>query len=149
MATQTGIEIRLGPWQGALREHASAVRVEVFVHEQAVPPELEMDDMDARSIHAVAYAQAGVALGTGRLLPDGHIGRMAVLAQARGRQVGSLILQALIERARALRYPRLVLNAQIQALGFYQRHGFVAHGEPFMEAGIAHREMVLELSAGD
>ncbi|MEI2414883.1 GNAT family N-acetyltransferase [Orrella sp. JC864] len=139
------VNVILGAWEGKLREDASAVRVQVFVREQAVPPALEMDDMDAVSVHAVAYGQDGQALGTGRLLPDGHIGRMAVHAHARGLGVGSAILQALVERARALGYRRLALNAQLQALDFYARHGFVAQGPQFMEAGIAHREMALAL----
>lgn len=147
MAGADKLNVILGAWSSPLREDAIAVRTQVFVHEQAVPPELEMDEMDSVSIHAVAYGDDGAALGTGRLLPDGHIGRMAVYARARGLRVGSAILDALIVRARQLACPRLVLNAQSHAMGFYERHGFVAQGPEFMEAGIPHREMVLELQA--
>lgn len=141
------VRVVLGQWVSPLRDDARAVREDVFVREQAVPAELEMDDMDALSVHAVAYDAQGRALGTGRLLPDGHIGRMAVHAHARGMGVGSALLQALVERAWQLAYPRVALNAQVHALGFYARHGFVAHGPAFMDAGIPHREMVLERGA--
>lgn len=139
------LRVALGNWE-ELGKDASTVRHAVFVREQAVPPELELDDMDAVSVHAVAYDGQGKALGTGRLLPDGHIGRMAVLREARGRHIGSRILQALVEHARANRYEALALNAQIHAIGFYERHGFVAQGPEFMEAGIAHRLMICRLA---
>ena len=146
MAATEPFNVTLGAWAPPLRDDAVAVRTQVFVQEQAVPSELEMDEMDGVSVHAVAYGAEGRALGTGRLLPDGHLGRMAVYARVRGTGVGSALLQALIERARQLDYPRVVLHAQSHALGFYERHGFVAQGPEFMEAGIPHREMVLVLA---
>jgi predicted GNAT family N-acyltransferase len=82
--------LRLADWD-SLREHARAVRYAVFVVEQRVPVELEWDEMDAVSWHAVAYDAAGNPIGTGRLLPDGHIGRMAVLKSSRGSGVGGAI----------------------------------------------------------
>jgi len=138
------LRLEVGNWD-ELGQDASAIRTEVFVIEQKVPPELEMDEQDAVSVHAVAYDAQGRALGTGRLLPDGHIGRMAVLGQARGRQVGSRILQALVARAQDLRYPEVALNAQVHAIGFYERHGFVAQGPEFLDAGIVHRLMTRRL----
>jgi predicted GNAT family N-acyltransferase len=81
------------------------------------------------------------AIGTGRLLPDGHIGRMAVLADWRGKGVGRALLERLLEEAR-LQSCALALHAQTHASGFYRRFGFVEEGPEFMEAGIPHRTMV-------
>lgn len=117
------------------------VREAVFVCEQGVPPEIERDAMDPLSRHAIARDAHGRVVGTGRLLPDGHIGRMAVSAPARGAGVGGAVLSALVEEARRRRMCEVVLNAQVHALDFYSRHGFEAFGEVFMEAGIEHRAM--------
>ncbi len=117
-----------------------ALREEVFIREQSVPAEMEWDEFDEQSRHVVAIAD-GVPIGTGRLLPDGHIGRMAVLRKWRGQGVGSALLTTLMETARNLGMSRVVLNAQIQALPFYLRHGFQVRGEEFLDAGIAHRRM--------
>jgi len=134
------ITIRLGDWD-ALKDLAYPVRKAVFVIEQSVPEELEWDDMDRHSIHAVALSADGSAIGTGRLLPDGRIGRMAVLSGARGRKVGALLLTSLMQCARQRGDRRLVLSAQEQAAGFYERYGFERTGEEFVEAGIRHIEM--------
>lgn len=132
--------LRLADWD-SLREHARAVRYAVFVVEQRVPVELEWDEMDAVSWHAVAYDAAGNPIGTGRLLPDGHIGRMAVLAAWRGKQVGRALMERLIAEAAQQQLRPLLLHAQVQAIGFYEKLGFVAEGTTFMEAGIPHRLM--------
>ncbi len=134
--------IRLGDW-ATLGQDATAIRFEVFVDEQKVPAEIELDDMDAVCLHAVAYDEAGKAVGTGRLLPDGHIGRMAVRQPGRGTGVGGAILTLLMDKARARGDAAVVLNAQTVAAPFYARHGFVQLGEQFEEAGIAHVEMRL------
>jgi len=134
------IRVTLGGW-AAQRSEAQAVRLEVFVHEQKVPLEMEWDEMDARCIHAVAYEGEGRAVGTGRLLPDGHIGRMAVRKEARGAGIGALMLEALVEAARQRGDREVMLNAQTQAEPFYLRHGFVREGAVFMEAGIPHIHM--------
>ncbi len=133
------VSVRAADWnvdRCALRD----VREQVFVHEQAVPIELEWDEFDALCQHVVAEA-AGQAIGTGRLLPDGHIGRMAVLESWRGRGVGSALLETLLRLARDHGIRRVRLNAQSRSVAFYQRHGFVAEGEEFIEAGIPHRSM--------
>ena len=135
--------IRLGDW-ATLGQDATAIRFEVFVDEQKVPAEIELDDMDAVCLHAVAYDEAGKAIGTGRLLPDGHIGRMAVRQPGRGTGVGGAILTLLMDKARARGDAAVVLNAQTVAAPFYARHGFVQLGEQFEEAGIAHVEMRLQ-----
>lgn len=134
------IRIAVLSW-GAACDEAGAIREAVFVAEQGVPPEIELDDMDARSLHALARLEDGRAVGTGRLLPDGHIGRMAVLAEWRGRGVGGALLERLVAEARTRGLREVVLSAQTHALGFYLRHGFAAEGEVFFEAGIAHRAM--------
>ena len=137
--------IRLGDW-ATLGPDATAIRFEVFVDEQKVPAEIELDDMDAVCLHAVAYDDAGNAIGTGRLLPDGHIGRMAVRQPGRGTGVGGAILTLLLEKARERGDAAVVLNAQTVAAPFYARHGFVQQGEQFEEAGIAHVEMRLQFA---
>ncbi|MDA8107519.1 MAG: GNAT family N-acetyltransferase [Betaproteobacteria bacterium] len=134
-------------WSAA-RGEAAAIREQVFVSEQGVPRELELDDMDARCVHALARLEDGRTIGTGRLLPDGHIGRMAVLAEWRGRGVGGALLERLVEEARARGMREVALSAQTHALGFYARHGFTAEGEVYLEAGIPHRAMRRKLGTG-
>lgn len=124
-----------------------AIRRAVFIEEQRVPEELEWDDVDARCHHVLAYTSEGEAIGTGRLLPDGHIGRMAVLLAWRGKGAGSAILQVLLTLARRHRFAVARLNAQTHAVGFYAKHGFAVTGEEFMEAGIPHRAMLLRLDS--
>ncbi len=132
--------IILGPWS-ELQEHAQRIRYEVFVQEQSVPEEIELDDMDALCLHAVAYDQEGIPTATGRLLPDGHIGRMAVRKYARGSGVGSDVLRSLMEAARQRGQHEVVLNAQIHAENFYLRQGFIREGDVFWEVGIPHIHM--------
>ena len=131
------------PWESA-RAQASAIRLAVFVEEQGVAREIEMDEMDAQCIHALAF-EDGAALGTGRLLPDGHIGRMAILKPWRGRGIGSAILHSLIDAARRRGDRRVMLSAQVQALEFYRAHGFQPEGEVYEDAGIAHQAMIRAL----
>jgi len=136
--------VRILPWSDA-RAEAQRIRESVFVSEQGVPAEIELDDWDERCEHAIAYDAGGRAVGTGRLLPDGHIGRMAVLREARGQGVGGRVLEALIERACERGMRRVALNAQTHAAPFYARFGFVVAGETFMEAGIPHVAMERQL----
>lgn len=142
--SEPSFSIRLCTWDEA-RLEARRVRESVFVHEQGVPLELEWDEQDARCDHALAHAKDGLAVGTGRLLPDGHIGRMAVLKAWRGQGVGALLLQALVEQARSRGHATVRLNAQTHACAFYRRYGFDASGGEFMEAGIPHVAMQREL----
>lgn len=132
-------------WESA-RAEASRIRMEVFVREQRVPAEIEMDERDAACLHALAYVD-GKAVGTGRLLPDGHIGRMAVLKASRALGVGGAILERLVEEARRRGMREVRLAAQTHALAFYARHGFVAVGAVFEEAGIPHQEMRCALNS--
>ena len=137
------VSIELLDWPKAKAE-AQRIRFTVFVDEQRVPPELEMDEHDATSVHALAF-EGGKAVGTGRLLLDGHIGRMAVLKEWRGRGVGRALLQALVQAARRRGDRDVVLNSQVHALGFYGAEGFKAEGSVYEEAGIPHQVMRLKL----
>ena len=132
-------------WRDAERE-LRVIRRAVFVVEQRVPESLEWDDADETSLHALARSASGEAIGCARLLPDAHIGRVAVLAEWRRRGVGSALLLRLIDEARARGHARVLLNAQLDAMPFYARYDFVGRGDVFDEAGIAHR--VLELVLG-
>ncbi len=140
------IKVILGDWASCQRD-AMVIRHEVFVQEQHVPVEEEQDLEDPHCIHAVAYEEQGAAVGTGRLLRNAHIGRMAVLAQYRGLGVGSLLLTALVNEARRQRYLEVVLAAQLHAQAFYAAHGFVAEGGVFLDAGIEHVTMRHALTA--
>jgi predicted GNAT family N-acyltransferase len=137
---QGNYTVRLGDWP-AMQQDAAPIRLEVFVREQQVPAELEMDAMDASSLHAVAYDAAGTPVGTGRLLPDGHIGRMAVHKSARGSGAGGALLTGLIAQAKARGDSKVMLSAQTHAAPFYAAHGFEISGPEFFEAGIAHIHM--------
>jgi predicted GNAT family N-acyltransferase len=141
-----GYRIRRADWE---RDQARlrALREEVFVREQGVPLDLEWDGLDAGCLHVLAESDAGQAIGTGRLLADGHIGRMAVQRGWRRRGVGAAMLEFLLAEARRLGMAEVVLNAQTHALAFYARHGFVPEGPPFLEAGIPHQAMRLPLRA--
>lgn len=143
-----GIAVRVLDWAAAM-PYARSIRYEVFVTEQGVPVELEWDAHDAVCEHAVAFDAEGRAIATGRLLPDGHIGRMAVIREARGRGIGGAVLEALLARATARGMAQAVLNAQTHAAAFYARHGFTPCGEEFLEAGIPHVVMRRGLPPGD
>jgi predicted GNAT family N-acyltransferase len=137
------LRIELARWREAKPE-AQRIRFAVFVEEQGVPAELEMDALDAQCLHALAF-HGNLAVGTARLLPDGHIGRMAVLKARRGRGVGAALLQRLIQAARERGDREALLSAQVHALGFYRAHGFTPYGEIYEEAGIPHQAMRLAL----
>ena len=141
---RTGFIVRPASWSTE-RERLRAIRRAVFIEEQGVPEELEWDGLDAQCRHALALGPGDVVIGTGRLTPDAHIGRMAVAREWRGKGVGSALLQALLKEARAAGYAAVALHAQVHALEFYRKHGFAMQGPEFLEAGIAHRVMTLGL----
>lgn len=124
-----------------------AVREAVFVQEQGVPLELEWDELDPASHHVIARDPDGTPIGTARLTPERHIGRMAVLSPWRGRGVGDAMLRTLLELAGNLGWDKLSLHAQVHAIPFYARHGFLPVGPRFDEAGIDHQMMVLHPGA--
>ncbi|WHZ18137.1 MAG: Acetyltransferase, GNAT family [Rhodanobacteraceae bacterium] len=148
MPIQGGFHVEVCSWANdADREAMRTLRETVFVLEQHVPPEMEVDEEDPRSVHALARASDGTPVGTGRLAPGGQIGRMAVLRDWRGRGVGTGLLTTLLDLARMRRLPEVSLHAQREAVPFYRRHGFETAGEEFEEAGIPHVLMRRPLDA--
>jgi predicted GNAT family N-acyltransferase len=133
------LRIELMPWEKA-RAHAAPIRFTVFVEEQGVPIEIELDGQDPLSVHVVVFDHER-PVATGRLLPDGHIGRMAVLKDWRRRGIGALMLKSLMQRARERGDTEVVLSAQVKAVPFYLAHGFVPEGGEYVEAGIPHQAM--------
>lgn len=124
------------------RETLRSIRDKVFIEEQGVPEEIEHDDSDETATHFL-ITDRYIALGCGRLLPDGKIGRMAVLPEHRGKGLGHLLLHYMVDYAKQHGYQRLYLHSQSYANGFYEAAGFAAFGEPFEEAGIPHTAMEL------
>lgn len=117
------------------------VREAVFVREQGVPLEIELDALDPACTHVLARAADGAPIGTGRLAPTGKIGRMAVLPGWRGRGVGRALLRTLVDRAAAAGLGEVHLHAQVDAEPFYAAEGFLPVGDRFEEAGIVHQAM--------
>ncbi|MFO7648914.1 MAG: GNAT family N-acetyltransferase [Halomonas campaniensis] len=138
------LEICEGSWE-ALGPEASEIRRVVFIEEQRVPREEEWDGRDDDCHHFLALLE-GRPVGTARLLPDAHIGRVAVLAEARGRGIGAALMVAAIDAAYRLGHPAVELAAQTHALAFYARLGFIPFGDEFLDAGIPHRNMRLSLA---
>lgn len=136
--------IREATWRGN-RAALIAIRDNVFIREQNVPPALEWDGLDEACRHVIASTTAGDAIGCGRVLSDGRIGRMAVLNAWRGAGVGSALLHTLIDIARRSGQRECRLAAQITAMGFYTKHGFIVISDEFLDAGILHQDMLLEL----
>jgi predicted GNAT family N-acyltransferase len=144
----------LGLWS-ELGKDAGEVRTEVFVKEQGIPAELEWDEIDKTCIHVLVYSEtsgASKAVGTGRLIApenpntSAKIGRMAVLKEYRRQGVGDDLMQALIEHAFDAGYSSVVLSAQSYVQGFYANHGFVPEGQEYLEVGIPHQKMTLNLT---
>lgn len=160
--------LQSGSWS-ALAERVLPIRLKVFVEEQGVPQELEVDAHDALATHVIALDADGLAVGTGRLVVQnesksevyaegrhighighigciGRIGRMAVLQAFRNQSVGSTLMRGLIELALARGIGHLRLNARTTAIGFYERFGFDVRGEAFDDAGSPHIEMIAHVS---
>jgi predicted GNAT family N-acyltransferase len=136
---------------------ALAIRRRVFIEEQGVPEDLEIDEydtlpsdgeVDGPCQHVLAF-QDGQPVATGRLVlhPDGrlHIGRVAVLPEHQGRGLGREVMDRLHVMARQRHVQRVTLAAQLHAIGFYEKLGYVAHGDVFLDAGIEHRWMDIDL----
>ena len=121
-------------------EDICAIRNEVFVNEQNVPKELEIDGLDIEAKHVLAFVD-GVPIGTGRILSDGHIGRVAVLKDYRGLGIGKLIMKELIKWAQDMSLEKVWLSSQWHAHSFYLDFGFVCVDEIYKEAGIDHIKM--------
>lgn len=127
------------------RDAAYRLRVAVFVGDQGVPADLELDEADGTAEHVVVLDAAGEAVATGRLVRLGgaraQVGRMAVRRGDRGVGLGAQVLAALAALAAAEGVTELVAHAQTSALGFYERAGWTPYGPVFTEAGITHREV--------
>lgn len=124
-----------------------SVRDAVFIREQGISPELEWDGLDERCRHALVLSHQGEAIGCGRMMEDGHIGRIAVLPKWRKQKVGTAIVEALLDYARAHDYPQVDVDAQTYAVPFYRSFEFNEEGEVFMDAGLPHIKMRLTLLA--
>lgn len=141
---QRPYSIRIASWQ----DEASILRIirtAVFIHEQQIPEDLEWDEFDLISMHVLALNSDGQPIGTARFLPDGHVGRMAVLKEWRGKGLGSAMLLRILEELRSQHMQKAILNAQTTAIKFYEKFGFQVSGKEFMEVGIPHVRMILLL----
>ena len=150
MTSNSDITVKLIETPAEL-EAAFSLRIRVFVGEQGVPADIELDEFDTAddTVHAVALHD-GVVIGTGRLLPDvdgngPHIGRMAVEQERRRDGIGGRVLNFLEQQGRERGFRQITLHAQEYVKSFYAGHGYREVGEVFEEAGIPHREMVKDL----
>ena len=122
-----------------------AIREAVFIREQGVPAELEWDKLDESCRHALALSLSGEAIGCGRICAKGHIERIAIMPQWRCQKVGTAIMEALLDEARSRGYKQVDVDAQIYAIPFYQKFGFVEHGKEFVDAGLPRKNMKLKI----
>ena len=127
------------------QKELSEIRRKVFIEEQHVPEELEWDEFDDTSHHVLALNHNNAPLGCGRIKPDGQIGRMAVLKDWRNKGVGNAILKALLNRAIESGLNEVYLHAQLTAIKFYEKYGFIVNSNEFMDAGIPHKTMSLRV----
>lgn len=144
MTALDSLQIRIAEWESdgaAIR----SVRNTVFSVEQGISKALDFDGRDLECVHVLASLDDGEAIGTARMLPDGHVGRIAVHKPWRGQGIGTRLVEYLTQAARERGFSEIYLHSQIQAAEFYTRLGFESRGEPFMEAGIEHVLMVRNL----
>ncbi|MBU2644951.1 GNAT family N-acetyltransferase [bacterium] len=127
-------------FDGQYAEHIKKIRNTVFTREQGIDKALDFDDRDVDAIHVLVRADDEY-VGTGRMLNDGHIGRLAVLKEHREKGYGAAAVAALMLEAKDLGMKRVFLGAQLSAVGFYEKLAFRAYGEPFLDAGIEHIQM--------
>jgi len=136
--------VKIVAFEGQQASDILQVRHAVFTEEQGIDAELDFDGQDQAAIHALAI-QGGRALATGRILNDGHIGRIAVRKDCRQLGLGAEVVMSLVDAARQQHYGRVYLGSQKYAVGFYQKLGFSVYGECYMEAGIEHQYMEMHL----
>ena len=134
------IHVRVADWQ---KDNADIRRIRdaVFVSEQSVPPELEWDSEDAAALHFLAL-EGDYAVGTARLLADGEFGRLSVLKDWRGLNVGEALITAILAEAERRDLKQQRLSAQVHATALYERFGFTVVSDEFLEAGLPHVDMV-------
>lgn len=133
------VRVEIMDWTDA-QKAASPLRFAAFFEPDARPG-VEVDDKDPQSIHALAYEAAGKAVGTGRLLPDGQIGQLAVAKEWRRRGVGAALVEALLGEAVKRNYADVTITAPLQAAEFYRARGFAAEGKVFKEGSILQQKM--------
>lgn len=141
---KSAFQVRIADWRDD-RDVLSTIRRRVFIQEQNVPEDLEWDEHDDQALHFLVMGADAKAIGCARLLPDGHFGRMAVLADWRNQGAGRALLQAALTEAQTRGHDVIRLSAQRHAAGFYARHGFETTGGEYWEAGIAHVAMEKKL----
>ena len=127
------------------KEQLIELRTSVFVDEQKVPASLEEDGLDVDCLHVKAL-KGRTCIGTGRLLPNGYIGRMCVANEFRNQGIGTHMLENLIQQAQTAGYTQVMLHSQSYAIPFYQKNGFTIDSDEFIEAGIPHHHMVRQLT---
>ena len=139
--------VRVANWEKD--KHALIkIRKKVFIEEQNVPVELEWDGYDESSTHYIATLNNELRnepIACARLKADGQIGRMAVLPDYRNHGIGTKLLKLILQDAAVKNLSQLYLHAQVEAITFYQKQGFIAQGEVFYEADIAHRKMNIDI----
>ncbi len=146
MLNNEHIAIRFADWNNSGdKNNLSAIRRSVFIEEQKVPESLEWNEDDAYSKHYLVFYK-NKAIAVARLKPDGQIGRMAVLPGYRNKGIGSALLQFILKNIETTDLNQVFLHAQTTAIKFYERQGFISHGEIFHEANISHRKMLKKLS---
>ena len=147
MALVMAMVILIKTWQDAELD-AYSIRKRVFIEEQGVPEEMEIDEFDLNALHALAYADSE-CIGTARLVTltgsVGRIGRMAVLPNHRGHGIGKQLLGALLKACQSQGIKQIELHAQVKVIPFYQQFGFITQGDVYDEAGIPHRDMILRI----
>lgn len=139
--------IKSGSW-AELKRDAAQIRRKVFVQEQSIPEQDEWDDQDAVSLHFVVYDvkhEQSQPIATARLLENNSIGRVAVLKAYRGRGIGQLIMQQIIDYAQTEKRQCLKLSSQVHAILFYETLGFRIKGEEYLDCGIPHIDMIMTL----
>ena len=134
------IEVVNVTFEGENEQHIRSIRERVFINEQAISPEIEFDGLDNLAMHSLILCN-GKPVGTGRILTDGHIGRIAILSDFRGQGLGTKIVLSLVQEAENKGYPRVYLGAQKHAIDFYAKLGFKPFGDEFLSAGIVHLSM--------
>ncbi|GEA50003.1 acetyltransferase [Vibrio inusitatus NBRC 102082] len=137
------MRVEIVNWQS--KDEIFLVRNTVFTAEQGIDTHLDFDGQDESAIHAIIYDN-DEPVATGRMLEDGHIGRIAVLISHRGKGLGTIIVEAMIDEARNRNFTKVYLGAQVHALDFYQKLRFESIGERYEEVGIEHQTMQLSLN---
>lgn len=134
-------------WRQA-ESHLREVRTKVFIDEQHVPIDLEWDDLDETAQHLLAVDEANNPIACARLLHNGSVGRMAVLRAWRGCGLGSELLNMAIRTHAQQGVQAITLSAQIHAVAFYEKAGFMVISQPYLDANILHVDMRFSVVTG-